>query len=71
MTPVTQSTCPPTCEAIQRCCLFFRIKSDVCRSVSAKAQTFGGEGGLGEVEEAEAFVEAAHLLDEVGNACRR
>lgn len=32
-------------------------------NVTAKAQTFGGEGGLREVEEAEAFVESAHLLD--------
>lgn len=29
----------------------------------AKARTFGGEGGLGEVEEAETFAESAHLLD--------
>lgn len=29
----------------------------------AKARTFGGEGGLGQVEEAETFAESTHLLD--------
>lgn len=30
--------------------------------------TLGGEGGLGEIEEAQALVQAAHLLNEVGDS---
>lgn len=30
--------------------------------------TFGGEGGLGEIEEAQPLVEATHLLNQVGDS---
>lgn len=35
-----------------------------------KVLTLGGQGGLGEVEEAESFVEATNLLDQVGDSWR-
>lgn len=30
--------------------------------------TFGGEGGLGEIEETQSLVEATHLLNQVGDS---
>lgn len=33
-----------------------------------EAPTFRGQGGLGQVEEAQSLVEAAHLLDQVGDS---
>lgn len=33
--------------------------------------TFGREGGLGQIEEAQALVEATHLLDQVGDSWQK
>lgn len=36
---------------------------------STAVHTLRGEGRLGEVEQTQTFVEATHLLDEIGNPC--
>lgn len=40
-------------------------------AVSQRSTTFGREGGLGQIEEAQALVEATHLLDQVGNSWQK
>ena len=45
-----------------------RINPQIHQPVK-EAQTFGGERGLGEVEDAESLAEATHLLDQVRHTC--
>ena len=48
-----------------------RVCVCVCVCVCVRKRespAFRGEGGLGQVEEAQSFVQAAHLLDQVGDS---
>lgn len=44
------------------------LEKVLTKIVESEAPTFGGQGGLGQVEETQSLVEATHLLDQVGDS---